>query len=133
MSDGDPVTDRAIGALLGLAVGDAVGTTLEFALRDSKAPVTDMVGGGPFRLEPGQWTDDTAMALALANSLAGRDIFNPRDCINRFVNWYGDPKVKQITGYLNAGYDLSDDVHLYAFGGYQFRNAWLSRGQGGVR
>ncbi len=80
--------DRAIGALLGLAVGDAIGTTLEFSMRDSKPALTDMVGGGPFALDPGQWTDDTAMALALANSLAECGGFNPRDCMNRFVNWY---------------------------------------------
>jgi ADP-ribosyl-[dinitrogen reductase] hydrolase len=45
--------DRAIGALVGLAVGDAVGTTLEFVTRDSCPPITDMVGGGPFGLKPG--------------------------------------------------------------------------------
>ena len=45
--------DRAIGALLGLAVGDAVGTTLEFKRPGSFAPITDMVGGGPFELQPG--------------------------------------------------------------------------------
>lgn len=84
----DALTDRAIGALLGLAAGDAVGTTLEFTKRDAVPPVTDMVGGGPFELKPGQWTDDTAMALALANSLIERDGFDPRDCISRFVNWY---------------------------------------------
>ena len=49
---------RFLGALLGLAAGDAVGTTVEFQPRGSFPPVTDMVGGGPFRLEPGQWTDD---------------------------------------------------------------------------
>jgi ADP-ribosylglycohydrolase len=52
------VEDRAIGAMLGLAVGDAVGTTLEFRARDSGEPLTDMVGGGPFRLKPGEWTDE---------------------------------------------------------------------------
>lgn len=82
------VADRAVGALLGLAAGDAVGTTLEFRSRDSYAPLTDMVGGGPFDLAPGQWTDDTAMALALGNSLAERGGFDARDCMTRFVNWY---------------------------------------------
>lgn len=80
--------DRAIGALLGLAVGDAVGTTLEFARRDTQPPVTDMVGGGPFGLRPGQWTDDTAMALALGHSLAAKGGFDPVDCMDRFVDWY---------------------------------------------
>lgn len=80
--------DRAIGALIGLATGDAVGTTLEFTLRDVRPPLTDMIGGGPFELAPGQWTDDTAMAIALANSLTERGGFEPRDCITRFVNWF---------------------------------------------
>ena len=57
------IRDRARGALLGLAVGDAVGTTLEFKPRDSYEPLTDMIDGGPFRLAPGVWTDDTSMAL----------------------------------------------------------------------
>jgi len=61
--------DRYAGCLLGLAVGDAVGTTVEFRPRGSFEPLTDMVGGGPFGLKPGQWTDDTSMALCLAESL----------------------------------------------------------------
>jgi ADP-ribosyl-[dinitrogen reductase] hydrolase len=61
--------DRAMGALVGLACGDAVGTTLEFRARGSFEPIDDMVGGGPFGLEPGEWTDDTSMALCLAESL----------------------------------------------------------------
>ncbi len=51
--------DRARGALLGLAVGDAIGTTVEFKPCGSFAPLTDMVGGGPFDRPPGQWTNDT--------------------------------------------------------------------------
>lgn len=71
--------DRAIGALLGLAAGDAVGTTLEFRPRDSYEPLTDMVGGGPFNLKAGEWTDDTAMAMALADSLAEHDAFDEKN------------------------------------------------------
>lgn len=81
------IRDRAVGALLGLAVGDAVGTTLEFKARDTYAPLTDLIGGGPFGLKPGQWTDDTAMALALADSLAGRDDLNEQDLLARFSDW----------------------------------------------
>lgn len=81
------IQDRAIGSLLGLAVGDAVGTTLEFTARDSRSPLTNMVGGGPFRLKPGQWTDDTAMALALADSLLAHDPLDPADLMGRFIAW----------------------------------------------
>ena len=61
--------DRFRGWLLGLAVGDAVGTTLEFKSRGSFKPIHDMGGGGPFNLKPGEWTDETSMALCLATSL----------------------------------------------------------------
>jgi ADP-ribosyl-[dinitrogen reductase] hydrolase len=79
---------RARGALLGLAIGDALGTTLEFTARDSTVRLTDMVGGGPFRLRPGQWTDDTAMALALADSLLDCGGLDETDLMQRFVEWH---------------------------------------------
>jgi ADP-ribosyl-[dinitrogen reductase] hydrolase len=82
------VLDRARGALLGLAVGDALGTTLEFSRRDSHPLHTEMVGGGVFNLKPGQWTDDTAMALALADSLISCRGFDAEDLMQRFVRWY---------------------------------------------
>ena len=87
--------DRFRGCLLGLAVGDAVGTTVEFRARGSFRPVTDMVGGGPFDLEPGQWTDDTSMALCLAASLLERREFDPRDQMERYSRW-------QREGYLSS-------------------------------
>lgn len=77
--------ERYRGALLGLAAGDAVGTALEFAPPGSFTPIDDMVGGGPFRLEPGQWTDDTSPALCLATSLAERQGF---DQLERYLRWY---------------------------------------------
>ena len=84
----DAVADRAIGAFLGLAIGDALGTTLEFTRRDAQPRVTDLVGGGPFGLQPGEWTDDTAMALALADSLAADPMLNEKDLMDRFVDWF---------------------------------------------
>ncbi|MDL5037988.1 ADP-ribosylglycohydrolase family protein [Comamonas resistens] len=80
--------DRFEGALLGLACGDAVGTTLEFQPRGSFAPLTDMVGGGPFSLKAGQWTDDTSMALCLAESLITKRACDPQDQMARYANWY---------------------------------------------
>lgn len=73
---------------MGLAVGDAVGTTLEFQPRGSFLPITDMVGGGPFYLAPGQWTDDTSMALCLATSLCEKKEFDPIDQLERYLAWY---------------------------------------------
>lgn len=76
------------GALLGLAAGDALGTTLEFTSPGSFEPLSDIVGGGPFKLEPGQWTDDTSMALCLAESLVECGGFDARDQLERYVRWY---------------------------------------------
>src|SRR5215475_16067531 len=80
--------DRARGCLLGLAVGDAVGTTLEFRSRDTCPPLTDMIGGGPFGLPPGEWTDDTSMALCLADSLIENGDLDETDLMRRFVRWW---------------------------------------------
>jgi ADP-ribosylglycohydrolase len=79
---------RYRGCLLGLAAGDAVGTTLEFKPPGSFEPIADMVGGGPFRLSPGQWTDDTSMALCLADSLITRGGFDPADQLVTYCLWY---------------------------------------------
>lgn len=78
---------RARGALLGLAIGDALGTTVEFEAKDSFAPLTGIVGGGPFRLKPGQFTDDTSMALCMGASLLERG-FDLRDQMERYIRWY---------------------------------------------
>jgi ADP-ribosyl-[dinitrogen reductase] hydrolase len=82
--------NRAQGCLLGLAIGDAVGTTVEFSPRGSFEPVIDLVGGGPFQLAAGQWTDDTSMALCLAASLAELQTFDANDQMRRYVRWYRD-------------------------------------------
>ncbi len=81
---------RYLGSLLGLACGDAVGTTVEFKPRGTFEPVTDMIGGGPFGLQPGEWTDDTSMALCLAESLLETGGFSPEDQSQRYLRWYRD-------------------------------------------
>lgn len=85
---------RFRGALLGLAVGDALGTTLEFT-PPGPHDLTDMVGGGPFELPAGAWTDDTSMALCLATSLVERRGFDPADQMARYVRWWRE-------GYLSS-------------------------------
>jgi len=79
--------ERYRGAIIGLAAGDALGTTLEFKPPGTFSPITDIVGGGPFRLDPGQWTDDTSMALCLAESLIECNGFDPIDQLNRYLRW----------------------------------------------
>ena len=80
-------TGKSVGCLLGLACGDAVGTTVEFVPRGRFAPLTDMVGGGKFRLAPGEWTDDTSMALCLSDSLLACGGFDPADQMARYWRW----------------------------------------------
>ena len=76
-------------------MGDALGTTLEFKPPGSFEPIDDMVGGGPFRLQPGQWTDDTSMALCLATSLLECGGFDAADQMQRYVRWWRE-------GYLSS-------------------------------
>ncbi|MCW6051877.1 ADP-ribosylglycohydrolase family protein [Lyngbya sp. CCAP 1446/10] len=76
------------GSLLGLAVGDALGTTLEFHRPGTFEPINDMVGGGPFRLQPGEWTDDTSMALCLAESLIEKQGFDPVHQLETYLKWW---------------------------------------------
>jgi ADP-ribosyl-[dinitrogen reductase] hydrolase len=98
--------ERFRGCLLGLAVGDAVGTTLEFKPPGSFQPIRDMVGGGPFRLKPGDWTDDTSMALCLATSLVEKNGFDPKDQMDRYCRW-------QEEGYLSSNgrcFDIGNTV-----------------------
>jgi ADP-ribosyl-[dinitrogen reductase] hydrolase len=81
------MNDRRRGTLIGLAVGDALGAAVEFSDPGSFAPVTGYRSGGPHRLKPGEWTDDTSMALALADSIAsvGWDL---NDQASRYVEWW---------------------------------------------
>ena len=84
----DAVRDRAVGALLGLAVGDAVGAALEFSAKPRYAVLDNMAEGGPHWLRRGEWTDDTAMALALADSLLHDPALDAADLMRRFVDWH---------------------------------------------
>lgn len=79
--------DRAKGCLLGLAVGEAIGSAVELLPRDSFDEVTGMQGGGPLEIEPGEWTDGTAMALCLARSLLASETVEQYDFMERLQAW----------------------------------------------
>lgn len=79
--------DRVKGAFIGLAVGDALGTTLEFRRRDTYEHIDDIVGGGHFQMNPGEWTDDTSMALCMAESIIAKGGINASDILYRFYQW----------------------------------------------
>jgi ADP-ribosyl-[dinitrogen reductase] hydrolase len=87
--------ERFLGALLGLAVGDAVAAATQYRRPGTFTPVGDLLGGGPFALPRGGWSDDTAMALCLADSLLATDGFDARDQVDRYKRWQRD-------GYLSA-------------------------------
>jgi ADP-ribosyl-[dinitrogen reductase] hydrolase len=113
--------DQAAGTLIGLAIGDALGATNEF----QKYPtyVTDLIGGGPFNLKAGTWTDDTSMALALGDSLRFMQRFNYKDQLDRYILWYkngaynaankcigsGSHTRKSLETYLRTGETVSQD------------------------
>lgn len=79
--------DRRYGSMLGLAVGDALGTTLTMMERDKHPPIRDIIGGGPLNLPAGAWTDDTAMALALADSLQRCGGFDAKEVMDAWMHW----------------------------------------------
>lgn len=85
--------DEAVGSFLGLAIGDALGCTLEFTDRTPDDHLhTEILGGGPFGVEKGSYTDDTCMAMALATSLLEENTFNALAIMNEFRVWYREGK-----------------------------------------
>jgi ADP-ribosyl-[dinitrogen reductase] hydrolase len=106
--------DRFHGAVLGLACGDALGSSNQYLEPGSFEPVTDMVGGGPYQLKPGYWTDDTSMALCLGHSLLVSHGFDAHDQMDRYCDW-------MRTGYQSCTggcFDISDTA-LEALQRYQ--------------
>lgn len=106
--------DRYLGAMLGLACGDAVGTTVEFSPRGTFAPVTGMAGGGPFGLQPGQWTDDTSMALCLADSLISKGRFDAADQMARYLNWREWGYLSSTGSCFDIGMTVRDALDRYS-------------------
>ena len=113
----DAERDRAMGAWLGLAVGDAVGTTIEFRARDEAPPLTDMVGGGPFDLAAGEWTDDTSMAWALAASLAATPEFDAVDLMTRFLAWWREGAYSSNGRCFDIGMTVAGSLERFERGG----------------
>ncbi len=98
---------------MGLAAGDALGTTLEFKPPGSFEPINDMIGGGPFRLKPGQWTDDTSMALCLAASLIEKGRFDPKDQMQRYVRWRREGYMSSTGTCFDIGNTIADALWLF--------------------
>ncbi len=96
------LSDRLRGIAVGAAVGDALGMPLEFGLA---SPANDLIRGmRPGRLPAGSFTDDTEMALALAESLLAHPELDSDDLAHRFLDWYerNPEDVGVLTGYGHA-------------------------------
>lgn len=126
--------DRARGCLIGLAVGDAVGTALEFRPRGSFKPLTDMVGGGHFCLQKGYWTDDTSMALCLAHSLLACNGFNATDQMQRYCDWYDNGYLSSIGNCFDIGTTVSSALRRFQKSGnpYSGMTATWTSGNGSI-
>jgi ADP-ribosyl-[dinitrogen reductase] hydrolase len=116
---------RCLGSFIGLAVGDAMGAPLEFSRRGTFEPIDDMLDGGYFNLKAGEWTDDTSMALCLADSLLKMNGFNAKDQMDHYAAWYlkgifscreqafgmGQTFMNSITEYHSTGNPFSGMSH----------------------
>lgn len=105
--------EHFLGSLIGLAVGDALGTTVEFTQPGSFEPVTDLVGGGVFGLKPGEWTDDTSMALCLAESLLETDGFDPVDQMRRYAKWRHEGYYSSIGTCFDIGNTTAEAIRRF--------------------
>lgn len=126
--------DRCRGALIGLAIGDALGTTLEFRPPGSFKPLTDMVGGGHFCLKKGYWTDDTSMALCLGHSLVSCRGFNATDQMQRYCNWLDHGYMSSIGNCFDVGTTVSGALRRFQRTGEPFsgpHGRWTS-GNGSI-
>ncbi|MEN8242455.1 MAG: ADP-ribosylglycohydrolase family protein [Chloroflexota bacterium] len=106
-------SSRYLGCLLGLACGDAVGTTVEFKPRGSFEEIVDMTGGGPFGLQPGEWTDDTSLALCLAESLTEMGGFDPADQALRYLKWYREGYLSSTGACFDIGNTTKDAIQRF--------------------
>ncbi len=127
--------DRAAGVLLGTAAGDALGAGYEFTYPAPDVEI-DMVGGGPFDWAPGEWTDDTSMAVAVALAGAETGELHTRTGLDavarRFVQWYDtDPPDigNQTRAVLSQRPPTSRAMHAAAheLGGLKAGNGSLMR------
>ncbi len=109
----NPARSRRIASIIGLAIGDAVGTTNEFKSRGSFPPVTDMVGGGVFDLPAGAWTDDTSMALCLAESLVDKGQFDAADQMDRYLRWWHEGYWSSTNSCFDIGITTRDALARY--------------------
>lgn len=109
--------ERFQGCLIGLAAGDALGAQVEFRERYEFETPTELTGGGPFNLGPGEWTDDTSMALCLAESLLHCQGFDAVDQMNRYCNWMNYGYLSSNGRCFDIGMTTANALRLYLASG----------------
>ncbi|MDF9842495.1 MULTISPECIES: ADP-ribosylglycohydrolase family protein [unclassified Paenibacillus] len=126
--------DRYRGCLHGLAAGDALGTTVEFKAPGTFAPMDDIIGGGVFGLQPGEWTDDTSMALCLAESLLVQQGFDPADQMQRYLKWFREGYLSSTGECFDIGNATQAALLRYESGGEPYSGSAdpLAAGNGSI-
>lgn len=105
--------DKALGAFFGLIVGDALGAAVEFKKRDSFKKLTTMCSGGPHGLEAGFWTDDSSLALCLAQSLIDNG-FDLKDQLKKYLSWYKDGYLSSTGKTFGVGANTAKSLEYFA-------------------
>lgn len=124
------IKERYRGSLLGLAAGDALGTSAEFGRPGGFKPLTTIRGGGPFGLKPGEWTDDTSMALCLAASLVETGRFDPHDQMRRYVRWVREGYMSSNGVCFDVGNTVRDALGRFERTGDAFSGSEDARSAG---
>jgi ADP-ribosyl-[dinitrogen reductase] hydrolase len=104
--------NKALGSFFGLAVGDALGAAVEFKKRGTFEVVKDMRAGGPHGLAAGFWTDDTSMALCLAESLIEKG-FKLQDQLKRYLKWYREGYLSSTGSCFDIGANTARSLEYY--------------------
>lgn len=128
------IQDRALGAFVGLAVGDALGAPVEFKEPGEFKPVTDYAYSYVWQIQPGYWTDDTSMALCLAESIIHKNTVDPDDILQRFVRWYVHGENSSTDRCFDIGSTARSNIKRYMDQGVYTpapNIAWQS-GNGGI-
>ena len=107
-------TDKKLGLLIGLAIGDALGAPLEFQrAREPDNYLTKYSTGGSHNVSVGEWTDDTSMALALASSLLEKKEFDADDIMKKFYQWFKEGKYCTRSKCFDIGNTVYDALSSY--------------------
>ncbi|CAF0884649.1 unnamed protein product [Rotaria sp. Silwood1] len=132
LNDKDEILARIQGSLVGLAIGDALGASVEFRPHSYMLhnPVSDMQNGGTWGIKAGQWTDDTSMALCLAASLISKEGFDGYDQLLRYKWWYRKGYMSSTGTCFDIGASTCQAIN--EFEKRQHQSAQLLRAKGGI-